>query len=133
MEILKEIAMLKKIRLELARNDEFPEGSSAHGYEFVAPLDRTGKIDEDKWGASRDKCRVVRFWGSDEHEHGHLVRRGGSGWAFSYTKAGDIDVDDETGYRFSDHTFRPGEYVSLSEHGEHPHTFRVARVTDLPK
>ena len=109
--------MLKKIRLELARSDEFPEGSNAHGYEFVAPLDHNGKIDKTRWDDSRDKCRVVRFWGSDEHEHGHLVRRGGSGWAFNYEKAGDIDIDDEAGYRFSDHAFRPGEYVSLAEQG----------------
>jgi hypothetical protein len=29
----------KRIRLELARSKEFPEGSATHGYEFVAPLD----------------------------------------------------------------------------------------------
>jgi hypothetical protein len=27
---------LKRVRLELARNAEFPEGSSEHGYELVA-------------------------------------------------------------------------------------------------
>jgi len=30
---------LKRIRLELARSKEFPDGSTAHGYEFVAPVD----------------------------------------------------------------------------------------------
>ncbi len=35
---------LKKIRLELARNEEFPVGSSQHGHEFVAPLDEKGSI-----------------------------------------------------------------------------------------
>ena len=29
----------KRIRLNLARSKEFPQGSSRHGYEFVAPLD----------------------------------------------------------------------------------------------
>lgn len=29
---------LKKIRLELARDHDFPEGSSDHGYEFVVPV-----------------------------------------------------------------------------------------------
>jgi hypothetical protein len=28
---------LKRIRLELARSKELPEGSATHGYEFVAP------------------------------------------------------------------------------------------------
>ena len=33
---------LKRIRLELARTADFPEGSPSHGYEFVAPLDLQG-------------------------------------------------------------------------------------------
>ena len=36
---------LKKIRLELARDREHPEGSSRHGYEFVGPLDKEGHLD----------------------------------------------------------------------------------------
>ena len=31
--------MLMTIRLELARDEDFPHGSSQRGYEFVAPLD----------------------------------------------------------------------------------------------
>ena len=38
---------LFKIRLELARDHDFPEGSGARGYEFTAPLDRDGHIDDD--------------------------------------------------------------------------------------
>jgi len=37
--------VLKRIRLNLARSKEFPNGSARHGYEFVAPLDDTGHID----------------------------------------------------------------------------------------
>jgi len=33
---------LKRIRLELARTADFPEGSPSHGYEFVAALDPRG-------------------------------------------------------------------------------------------
>ena len=36
---------LKKIRLELARDREHPEGSARHGYEFVGPLDEKGHLD----------------------------------------------------------------------------------------
>jgi hypothetical protein len=38
-----------KIRLELARNAEFPEGSARHGYEFIAPLTPDGHLDPDGW------------------------------------------------------------------------------------
>jgi hypothetical protein len=37
---------LRKVRLELARTAEFPDGSSQPGYEFVAPLTDDGHLDE---------------------------------------------------------------------------------------
>lgn len=36
---------LKRLRLELARTPQFPNGSSHHGYEFTAPLDAQGHLD----------------------------------------------------------------------------------------
>src|SRR5688572_22787937 len=122
---------LKKIRLELARDSEFPNGSAAHGYEFIAPLGNDGRINASEWQRSRDVCRVVRFWGSAEHEHGHLVRRQGGSWAFHYAKTGDIDVEDESGFRFDDHPFHPGEYVSIREDDGELHTFSIRTVTDV--
>ena len=122
--------MLKRIRLELARDAEFPKGSARHGYEFVAPLREDGHIDTDRFASVKDRCRVVRFWGDEEHETGHLVRRGASGFAFHYKEAGDVHVEDEAGYRFTSHSFRPGEYVSIKEDDDELRTFRVARVVD---
>jgi hypothetical protein len=122
---------LKRIRLELARDREFPNGSPAHGYEFIAPLGQDGKIDAAEWQRSRDKCRVFRFWGSAEHEHGHLIKRQGGSWAFKYEREGDVDVEDETGFRFADHSFRPGEYVSIREDDEELRTFNVRSVNDV--
>jgi hypothetical protein len=122
---------LKKIRLELARDKDFPAGSSEFGYEFVAPLDQNGRIDAKKWQNHRDRCRVVRFWGTAEHEHGHLVRKSGKGWGFHYEQEGDIDVDDESGYRFADHLFNRGEYVSIREADDELRTFRVVQVSDV--
>jgi hypothetical protein len=123
---------LKKIRLELARDEDFPAGSADHGYEFVAPLNEDGRIDAGEWQEKRNKCRVVRFWGTAEREHGQLVRKRGGAWAFHYQESGDIDVDDETGYRFADHAFRRGEYVSIREDDEEMRTFHVVQVSDAP-
>ncbi len=53
---------LKRIRLEVARSKEFPEGSATHGYEFVAPLGGNAHIDAMLWRECRDRCRVRRFW-----------------------------------------------------------------------
>ena len=53
--------MLTKIRLELARDHDHPEGSAAIGYEFAAPLDGNAKIDPEEWHKRRENCRVVRI------------------------------------------------------------------------
>jgi hypothetical protein len=122
--------MLKKVRLELARDHDFPEGSRFHGYEFVAPLDENGFIDAAAWRNSRERCRVRRFWG-DVAEDGHLVHKPGGRWAFHYDVHGDPE-DDESGYRFASHPFVLGEYVSVREHDDDRlRTFRIVRVDDL--
>lgn len=120
---------IMKIRLELARDHDFPSGSPNHGYEFTAPLNEKGHIDPDEWHKAREHCRVVRFWQGEEDEIGHLVRKPGGSWAFHYDIHGDED-DDEAGYRFGDHAFAPGEYVSINEHDDVLRTFRVVTVQE---
>jgi hypothetical protein len=51
---------LKRIRLELARNPEYPNGSASHGYEFVAPLDDSEHLVAAEWTKERDRCSVKR-------------------------------------------------------------------------
>lgn len=121
---------LSRIRLELARDHEFPDGSRQRGYEFTAPLDGAGKIRQDEWRKHRDQCRVRRFWADEDDEVGHLVRKPGGSWAFHYDLLGDED-DDETGYRFGDHAFVPGEYVSIKEHDDVLRTFKVMSVLPM--
>ena len=121
---------LSKIRLELARDHDFPEGSREHGYEFAAPLSDDGKILVPEWDLARDRCRVRRFWGGQDDEIGHLIRKPGGSWAFHYDVNGDPD-DDETGYRFGDHRFVQGAYVSIKEHDDVLRTFRVKVVRPL--
>jgi hypothetical protein len=120
---------LMRITLHLARSKEFPQGSSAHGYEFVAPLDAEGHLDAEGWKADRESCRVRRFWADEEYDLGHLVHRGGAkggSWIFTYDIAG--DEDDEAGYRLGAHSFTPGEYVSIRDDDGEMHTFEVALV-----
>ncbi|HWJ17144.1 MAG TPA: hypothetical protein VNR65_00305 [Geobacterales bacterium] len=123
---------LRKIRLELARDREHPEGSKRHGYEFVGPLDEEGRLDPVLWKKYRERCRVRRFWQNEDDELGHLVRKPGGHWAFHYDIHGDAD-DDESGYRLGNHKFAVGEYVSIREHEDDVmRTFRVVRVEPLP-
>jgi hypothetical protein len=122
--------VLKRIRLNLARSRDFPEGSARHGYEFVAPLDDDGHIDPQLWQRYRRHCGVRRFWNGEDEQIGRLVHKPGGAeharWVFDYD-ASSTD-DDESGYRFGTHAFKPGEYVSIRDEDGELHTFRVASV-----
>ncbi len=120
---------LKQVRLELARDHDFPSGSHDRGYDFIAPLDDQGHLDAIEWKANRDRCRVRRFWPGQPGEIGRLVHRRGGTWAFDYNpKSTD---DDEPGFKFDKHRFVPGEYVSLTEHDGVQRTFFIKAVVDL--
>lgn len=119
---------LKLIRLELARNEEFPNGSAAHGYEFTAPLDENGQLDMAEWKTYHLACTVWRFWGDEPEEHGELIHDR-HGWAFSYERG---DADDEPIFKFDRHVLREGEYISITEHDGVTRTFRVAWIRPAP-
>ncbi len=119
---------LKRIRLELARTPDFPEGSSSCGYEFVAPLDAGGQLDPSAWPQVKGACTVRRFWNNQPDEHGTLIRRRNGTWAFSYAPG---DDDDEPIFRFDRHLFIEGEYATVTEHDGVARPFRVVKVTPL--
>ena len=122
--------MLTKIRLELARDHDHPEGSKAIGYEFAAPLNADFKINPEEWHKRRDNCRVRRFRPGEADDLGHLIRKPGGSWAFHYDIHSD-EEDDESGYRFGDHAFITGEYISVREHDEDMNTFRIVSITPI--
>lgn len=121
---------LRHVRLELARDHEFPNGSSRHGYEFIAPLDDSGQLDLAAYKRTKDRARVRRFWGSDPEEVGHILHKRGGTWAFHYDIHGDA-AHDEAGFRFDTHKFAPGEYVSLKEQDGTLRTFLVTKVGEI--
>jgi hypothetical protein len=125
--------VLHRVRLELARCREYPDGSQRHGYEITAPLDASGLLDAQEWRDTREQCRVRRFWAGEPDRHGWLVHRaGGSGgatWLIDYDR--DTQADDETGYRLGAHRFQLDEYVSIRDDDGDLHTFKVAQVTAL--
>lgn len=119
-----------RIRLNLARSKEFPEGSKRHGYEFTAPLTPEGRLDAAAWAAHRTVCSARRFWEGESDETGHLVHKAGGArgatWIFDYDGA--AEDDDEAGYRFGDHAFQIGEYVSIRDEDGAMHTFVVTSL-----
>jgi hypothetical protein len=124
-------AHFRKIALSLARTKGKPEGSDRDGYTFVAPLTEAGKIDVEAWKGERGRCFVHRIRDGGVDEHGVLTHRpggvGGATWAFEYPHQ--QSDDEEQGYRFGDHIFAPGEYVSIRDEDGELLTYRVTSVT----
>jgi len=122
--------LLRRVRLELARDHDFPNGSRERGYDFIAPIDNDGHIEPNAWKELRQRCRVRRFWADEQEEVGHIVHKPGGAWAFHYDIRGDA-MHDERGFHFENHVLKPGEYVSIKEQDGTLRTFRVASVREL--
>jgi hypothetical protein len=114
--------MLRRVRLEVARCHEFPEGSAAHGYELTLPLAQDGSLDRALWHKHRQETGFRRFW-ADEETSGHLTH-GRQGWALVFDDAGTAEVI----LKADTHRFVEGEYVSIKEGDGMTRTFRIASV-----
>lgn len=124
---------LKRIRLELARDHDFPNGSHEWGYDFIAPVDGQGHLIAAEWRKQRERCRVRRFWARQPDEIGLLVHKPGGDhggtWAFDYDAKS--ESDDEPGFKLDRHRLVPGEYVSITEHDGVQRAFFIKAVVDL--
>lgn len=118
----------KQIKLVLGRTDEYPSGSSEHGYDIIAPLTIDGHLDEEAWRAERKRARVHRFWAGEDDEVGTLIRTRHRTWAISY-KAG--EDDDEPFFKLETHIFNQGEYLTITETNGEALPFLVANVRPL--
>lgn len=116
------------IRLERARDHNHPDGDKAISYTLIAPLDEKFKIDLEAWKANKEACRVVRQRPNADDYLGHLIHGPGNNWRFHYDVSR-IDGD-ESGYHFSDHEFRPGEYLTIRE-ADGPQVYRIVSVLPL--
>jgi hypothetical protein len=123
------LSHLRRIKVTLARTKDHPEGSERDGYDFVAPLDDDSRISLEGWKRQRNVCFVHRIRDGVVEERGLLVHRPGgrSGiWAFDYE--GRTGAEDEPGYRFGDHVFQAGEYVSIRDEEGQLKTYKVQSV-----
>jgi hypothetical protein len=116
------MAMMRTVKLELARSHEFPEGSPLHGYELHLPIGSDGKIDHGSWPRHKYDSDFRRFWGGEE-ERGR-IKHGSGGWKLSFTG----NEPEELIFRADGHRFITGEYVSITERDGVIRTFRVVSV-----
>ncbi len=120
---------LRRITLQLARNPGLPAGDPAQGYFVIAPIDAEDRLDVEAWRANRKACRVYHFHpDTAERADGWLTHRG-SHWAFHYDE--DQEGEDDDVFRFGDHVFREGEYVTIARHGETALTYKVTDISPV--
>ena len=121
---------LYRVRMVLARNDEFPEGSNAHGYDLVVPLDEAGKLDPFSWRNHTKDCIVHRFWANADDRRG-ILRHSGKNWFIDYdTKT---EGDEEPFFKLERHEVKIGEYLTVTEPDGDSHTFRVVTLEPYVK
>ena len=124
---------IRRIHLEGARTQVHPEGEPGKGYDLVAPLNASGHISVEGWRRERALCFVHRLEGGEIVERGLLTHRsgghGGGTWMIDYDprKVG----EEEAGFHFEAHIFKPGEYLSIRGADRHLHPYRVTTV--LPR
>lgn len=116
---------LHRVHMTLARNEDFPNGSRAHGYEMVVPLDSEDMLDSEGWKAHAKECTVRRFWGDEDVQLG-LLRHIGRGWTIDFdasTRSGD-----EPFFKLDRHKIAQGEYLSVMEQDGEMRTFHIDTV-----
>ena len=123
---------LRKVTLHAARSKEFPQGSIRHGYDFIAPSDRRRPHrPRSLEGPSRRMFRPpVLGRRAGDARTPRPPRRRTSAARPGPSNGSPLDAvdEEEEGFRFGDHTFRAGEYVSVREAEGELLTFRVVSV-----
>lgn len=115
----------KCIRLDLARTEDFPQGSAGRSYLLRLPLGEDGRIDEAALRGNPGHATVRRFWPSQPDMIGSVVRTA-SGWAFCYEPE-----EGERHFHFEAGPMRLGGEIVLTEPDGSPLPFRVASLRRL--
>lgn len=116
----------KTIRLELARTQEFPEGSATHAYLLRLPLGSDGLIARDQLRHPDERPAVRRIWPGQNDRVGAVIPVR-NGWAFSYHPG---EEDDELVFHLENHPLRLGEYLTITEADGEQLPFRVVDLHD---
>ena len=116
-----------RIRLDLARTADFPQGSAGISYLLDLPLNEDGRIDVNRVRKEPERARVLRSLPNAPDLTGYVLRAP-SGWVFSYAPG---ERDDENVFHLETHAIRPGEYLTLTESDGRQLPLRVASVQPL--
>ena len=112
------------VHLDLAREPGHPEGSANDRYSLLLPLGPDGRILEAEARRHPDYCRVSRTDPQGDIIRGRMKPERSRNWSFDFGEA------EESGFRFGEERFAPGEYVTILR-GRDEHTYRVISLQPL--
>lgn len=118
-----------RVRAELARDHDHPDGSNRHAYEFILPLDPAGRLDRALYERAPELCTVRRFWEDGDDSEGEILRCEDGIWVFSYLPD---EEDNEELPHFAEHTFREADYFSVRDMAGRDHPLRIVLVEPAP-
>jgi hypothetical protein len=112
------------VHLDRVHEPGHPHGSDGDRYTLLLPLGPDGRILEAEAHRHPGYCRVSRSGPGDDVLRG-LMRPGpNQSWRLDFGEA------EETGYRFAEEQFSPGQYVTVLRDGD-PRTYRVISLQPL--
>ena len=112
------------VHLDLAREPDHPQGSAEERYTLLLPLGPDGRILEAQARRHPDYCRVSRTDPQGAIVRG-LMRPGPDrSWRF------DFGETEESGCRFGEERFNPGDYVTVLR-GRDARTYKVVSLQPL--
>jgi hypothetical protein len=117
----------KSIRLELARTEDYPEGSASRVYLLRLPLKADGLIDEEVLRNAPARATVRRFWPNQADLSGYVVRTP-QGWAFSFEPG---QGGEEAVRHLESRPIGYGDYLTIAEPDGSKLAFRVASLEDM--
>jgi hypothetical protein len=117
----------KSIHLELARTEEYPDGSPRHIYALRLPLSHDGLIDAEEFRRHREAALVHRYWGEERPRAGYVIKTR-HGWALSYERGQD---DDEQIFHLETHPLRIGAYVTITDAMGDDLPMRIVSMEDV--
>jgi hypothetical protein len=112
------------VHLDRVRDPGNSHGSGADRYTLLLPLGSDGRILEIEANRHPDYCRVSRAEPGGGVLHGLMRPGSNQSWRLDFGEA------EETGLRFAEERFSPGDFVTVLRDGD-PHTYRVISRQEL--
>ncbi|MBV7256599.1 hypothetical protein KCG44_07345 [Pacificimonas sp. WHA3] len=117
-----------RIRLEMGRTRENPEGSPSHAYMLTLPLNAEGRVDAATYEKAPARASILHMSPEDGEESGRLILRADGKWAFSYEPG---DEDDETIFALATHAIETGNYITVTEPDGDQVPYKIVSVREL--